>query len=134
MIDFEADIYARVTAALRSSYNPIYISNEETRMPSKFPFTSIVEIDNYAYRRTMDSGSNERHAQVVFEVTVASNKTTGRKAECKAILSDIDEIFTGIGFTRTMTNPVPMEDATIFKLVARYSAIIDESGRIYNRR
>ena len=134
MIDIESEVYARITTALRSSYNPIYITNEETRTPSKFPFTSIVEIDNYVYKRTMDSGNNENHAQVVYEVTVASNKTTGRKAECKAILSDIDKIFTGIGFTRSMTNPVPMEDATIFKLVARYSAIVDTSGKIYNRR
>lgn len=134
MIDIESEVYARVTTRLRSSYNPISISNEETRTPSKFPFASVVEIDNYTFKRTMDSGSNENHAQVVYEVTVASNKTTGRKAECKAILSDIDEIFTGIGFTRSMTNPVPMEDATIFKLVARYSAIVDKSGKIYNRR
>lgn len=134
MIDIENEVYTKVTKPLRSSYDSIHIYNEEVRTPSKFPFVSIVEIDNYVFKRTMDSGSNERHAQVVYEVTVASNKTTVRKKECKEILSLIDDVFNGMGFTRTMTNPIPMEDATIFKLVARYSAIVSESGKIYNRR
>lgn len=134
MIDIEDEVYARVSKPLRSSFDPIYIYGEEIRTPSKFPSVTIVEVDNYPLRRTMDSGSNERHVQVMYEVTTYSNKTTGRKRECKEILSVVDNEFMGMGFARTTKNPVAMEDATVFKLVARYSAIVSEDGKIYNRR
>jgi hypothetical protein len=134
MIDIEQRVYTTVTTPLRSSFDPIYIYGEEVRTPSLFPAVTIVEIDNYVYKRTMDSGSNERHSVITYEVTVYSNKTTGKKAECKEILAVVDEKFMGIGFTRSMTKPVPMDDATAFKLVARYSAVVSDSGKIYNRR
>jgi hypothetical protein len=74
----------------------------------------------------------ENAARVMYEVNVYSNKDGYRKLEARAIMADVDEILSGLGFTRTMLNPVPnMQDGTIFRLTARYDAVVDKDLWIY---
>lgn len=76
----------------------------------------------------------ENHAQVLYEVNVYSNKTSGKKTECKAIIALIDSKMEALGFTRTLMNPVPNEeDATVYRMVARYRAIVSKNKTIYRR-
>lgn len=133
MINIENDIFTRVAAALRADFPAINVYGEEVRSPSSFPCVSIVEADNYTVARTQDSGSNERHASLMYEVNVYSNKTSGKKAECRAIAAVIDDILLGLGFTRTMKNPVSMDDATIYRMVTRYTAVVSIDQTIYRR-
>ncbi len=133
MIDIENDIFTRVAAALRADFPAINVYGEEARSPSSFPCVSIVEADNYTVTRTQDSGSNERHASLMYEVNVYSNKTSGKKAECRAIAAVIDDILLGLGFTRTMKKPVSMDDATIYRMVTRYTAVVSIDQTIYRR-
>ena len=45
----------------------------------------------------------------------------------------IDDVMTGLGFTRTMLQQLPnMNDATIFRLTARYTAAVIDNT-IYRR-
>ena len=69
----------------------------------------------------------------MYEVNVYSNKTSGKKSECKEIIAVIDDILLGLGFTRTMKNPVSMDDATIYRMVTRYTAIVSTNQTIYRR-
>ena len=63
-----------------------------------------------------------------------SNKQSGKKAECKAIIALIDKRMEALGFTRTLLNPVPNEeDATVYRMVARYRAIVSKNKVIYRR-
>lgn len=133
MIDVENEVFTKIATELRSQFSGINVYGEDVRTPSSFPCASIVEADNYTVKRTQDSGSNENHAQLMYEVNVYSNKTSGKKSECKAILSVIDNIFLGLGFTRSMKNPVSMDDATIYRMVARYTAIVSKNQTIYRR-
>ena len=133
MIDIENEVFTKIATELRSQFSGINVCGEDVRTPSSFPCASIVEADNYTVKRTQDSGSNENHAQLMYEVNVYSNKTSGKKSECKAILSVIDNIFLGLGFTRSMKNPVSMDDATIYRMVARYTAIVSKNQTIYRR-
>ena len=72
-------------------------------------------------------------AQVMFEVNVYSNKAEGRKSECKSIMAAIDEVLFKMNFKRMALTPVPnMEDATIYRLVARYRVATD--GKHFYRR
>lgn len=134
MIDFENDIYNSVATVVREKYPDIYMVGEYVKTPPQFPCVSLVEMDNQSYQRTEDSGSSENHASVMYEVNIYSNKTVGKKSECKAIAAVIDEQMLALGFARTMLQPIPnLDDATIYRMVGRYSAIISKNKVIYRR-
>lgn len=133
MIDIENEVFTTIATELRSQFTGINVYGEDVRSPSSFPCVSIVEADNYTLRRTQDSGSNENHANVMYEVNVYSNKTSGKKTECKEIFAVIDEIMLGLGFTRSNKNPVTMDEATIYRIVGRYVAIVSTNQTIYRR-
>ena len=128
MIDVENEIFTKVATELRTQFPKVNVYSEDVRSPSSFPCVSIVEADNYTV-----SGSNENHANLMYEVNVYSNKTSGKKTECKEIIAIIDDILLGLGFTRTMKNPVSMDDATIYRMVTRYTAIVSTNQTIYRR-
>ena len=49
-------------------------------------------------------------------------------------VSLIDSKMEALGFTRTLMNPVPNEeDATVYRMVARYRAIVSKNKTIYRR-
>ena len=91
MIDIENEVFTKIATELRSQFTGINVYGEDVRSPSSFPCVSIVEADNYTLRRTQDSGSNENHANVMYEVNVYSNKTSGKKTECKEIFAVIED-------------------------------------------
>ena len=134
MIDIENEIFNTVATVVRAKYPDIYMVGEYVKTPPKFPFISLVEMDNRSYQQTEDSGSSENHVSVMYEVNVYSNKTVGKKSECKAIAALIDEQMLALGFARTMLQPIPnLDDATIYRMVGRYSAIISKDKRIFRR-
>ena len=134
MINIENDIFNQVSTKVRDKYTDIYMSGEYVKSPPSFPAVSLVEMDNTTYSLTQTSCDNENHATVMFEVNVYSNKVRGKKSECKAIISLIDDEMIRLGFTRTMLQPIPnMDDATIYRMTARYTAIISKDKTIYRR-
>ena len=134
MIDIENDVFNTVATELRSKYPDIYVVGEYVRTPPRFPCVSLIEMDNQSYQQTEDSGSVENHASLMYEVNIYSNKTVGKKTECKAIATLIDERMLALGFARTMLQPIPnMDDATIYRMTGRYSAVISKDKVIYRR-
>lgn len=131
MVDIENELFTKVAAVLREKYSGIYVTGEYLNAPSSFPAVSVIEMDNTTY--DVDS-SGETHAQLMYEVNVYSNLTRGKKSQCKEIANVIDGIFTGCGFSRIMKQPVPnMNDATIYRIVARYRGVADKDKNIYRR-
>ena len=131
MIDCENEVYTRIAKVLREKFPGINLAGEYVPAPSVFPHVSVTQSDNsvIANRTT---GSAEM-AQVMFEINVYSNKTEGKKTECKAIMKVIDELLFKMNFKRLALTPVPnMEDATIYRLVARYRVATD--GKHFYRR
>jgi hypothetical protein len=134
MIDVENDIFNDVATAVRTKYPDIYMVGEYVKTPPRFPCVSLVEMDNQSYQGTEDSGSVENHASLMYEVNIYSNKQVGKKAECRAIAALIDERMLVLGFARTMLQPIPnLDDATIYRMVGRYSAVISKDKVIYRR-
>lgn len=125
MIDAEDEIFAHVAGKLRAAYPDIYVTGEYVRAPARFPCVSIEEKNNAVWRNARDTSEIENAVAVMYEVNVYSNLKNGKKRECKAIAEVVDEALRGIGFTRTMLNPLPNQaDATIYRMTGRYSAII----------
>ena len=134
MIDIETEVFNTISTEVRNAYKGIFMTGEYVKSPPSFPCVSLIETDNQVYRNTRDSGSIENHAQVLYEVNVYSNKTSGKKAQCKEIIAFIDSKMEALGFTRTLMNPVPNEeDATVYRMVARYRAIVSKNKTIYRR-
>ena len=134
MIDIENEVFNTVASVVRAAYPGIYMVGEYVKTPPKFPCVSLVEMDNQSYQATEDSGSSENHASVMYEVNIYSNKSVGKKSECKAIAALIDERMLALGFARTMLQPIPnLDDATIYRMVGRYSAVISKNKTVYRR-
>ena len=134
MIDIENEIFNSVATEVRNKYPGIYMVGEYVKTPPKFPCVSLIEMDNQSYQRTEDSGNSENHVSVMYEVNIYSNKTVGKKTECKAIATLIDERMLALGFARTMLQPIPnLDDATIYRMVGRYSAIVSKDKVLYRR-
>lgn len=125
MIDIESLVFTPIAQAVREQFNA-NVTGEYVKAPSKFPHASIVESDNYVALANRDSSAAEKYATVMYEVNVYSNKTSGKKSECRAILGLIDSMMYELNFTRIAMTPVPnLEDATIYRVTARYRAVTD---------
>lgn len=134
MIDAENEIYDRVADRLRETFDGIGVAGEFVLSPSQFPFVSIVEADNAPLQKTQTSTSAENHATLMYEINMYSNRAKGKKAECKSIAGVIDEEMAAMGFTRMMLEPIPnARDATIYRMVSRYLAVISKDKTVYRR-
>lgn len=133
MIDVENEVFTTIAIALREAYPDIYVTGEKVAAPPAYPCASLEELDNYAYKSSQDSGSNENHANLTYEVQVFSNKANGKKSQCKEIFAVCDREFQKMGFTRTMKQPVPMDDAISYQLIGRYEAVVSINKTIFRR-
>ena len=134
MINIEEELFSNVASVTRETFPNIYMIGEYVKSPPSFPCASLIEMDNSVYTRTQTSENGENHSQLMYELNVYSNKTKGKKSECKNIISLIDSVMLGYGFTRTMLQPIPnMDDATIYRMVARYSAVVSKDKEIFRR-
>lgn len=134
MIDIESEVFDTISEKVREKYPQIYMIGEYVKSPPSFPCVSLMEADNASYHNTQTTESMENHVAVLYEVNVYSNKSKGKKAECREIIALIDSELATLGFTRTMLNPIPNEeDATIYRMVGRYKAIVSKNNVIYRR-
>ena len=134
MINEESEIFNIVAKAVRNAYPKVYINGEYVKSPPRFPAVSLIEMDNSAYIKTQSSDNVENHAELMYEVNIYSNKKSGKKSECKAIATLIDNELATLGFSRTMLQPIPnMDDATIYRMTGRYTAVISKDKKLYRR-
>lgn len=134
MIDVENAVFDRIANKVREVFPGIFMTGEYVSSPASFPAVSLVEMDNAANAETIDSGSSENHANVMYELNVYSNRTVGKKSECKAIAALIDEEMLAMGFSRSTLTPVPNEyDSTIYRMVGRYTATVSSDHIIFRR-
>lgn len=134
MINIETELFNDVAREVREYYPNIYMTGEYVKSPPSFPAASLVEMDNTVYENSQTSSENENHATLMYEVNVYSNKTKGKKTECKEIISLIDAEMTSLGFSRIMLQPIPnMDDATIYRMTARYRAVVSKDKKIFRR-
>lgn len=134
MIDVENDILDEVFKRLKVKFPKLNMTSEYVRAPASFPHLSLYEADNAMLVRTQSSSNMENHAALMYEVNVYSNKAAGKKQECRKIAMALDEIMASIGFTRTMMNHIPnLNDASVYRIAARYTAVVSQNKTIYRR-
>lgn len=133
MIDVESTIFNRVAGVFSTAYPNGSRYGEATDTPAKFPCMTLVEADNYTYDPSLDAAKTEHHAWIMYELNVYSNKVSGAKQECKAIIDLIDREMFDMGFVRLFCNQTKNADTKIYRMTARYRAVISEDYRIYRK-
>lgn len=133
MNTIENDVFTTVKTALTTEFGAgnIFVTGEYTPTPPSFPCVFIYEADNF--NAGFDGCNHEIVTGVMYEVEVYTNLQNGKKAQAKAIMKEVDDVLTPLGFTRTFMQPIAnMSDASIYRLTARYSAAVIDNV-IYRR-
>lgn len=126
MIDIENYIINSLSTGLQSIQG-IFVKSEYVKNITQFPCVLISEKTNTVYQKTSDE-TIENHANLMYQIDIFSNLVAGKKTQCKQIASIVDDIMSDMGFTRIMLEPIEnIEDATIYRMVARYEAISSKS-------
>ena len=133
MIDVESTVFAAVAVAFTAAYPIGSRYGEPVDVPAKFPCLTLVEDDNATYERSLDTAMTEHHATVMYTVNVYSNKASGAKQECKAIMELVDREMQRMGFTRLFCNQTRNADTKIYRMTARYRAVISADQVIYRK-
>ena len=133
MIDIENKTFNYLEGLLKTEFTSINVVGERLNAPSDFPCVSIIQEDSSTDTSTIDSGSNENCVDVMFEVNVYSNNKNKKKTECKKISAFVSDKMVELGFARTMLNPIPNIDNSIYRIVARYVGKVDKNNNIWRR-
>jgi hypothetical protein len=135
MIDVENEIFNTVATALRAAFTGIFVSGEAVAAPSSFPAATLVEMDDSIYEKSMDSSNTENHALKMYQAEAYSNLASGKKTQAKSIMAAIDAQMTALGFVRVGSGPMalPGMDATKYRMVARFRAVISKEKLVYRR-
>ena len=134
MIDYENEIFTAIATEVRLKHQGAKVKGEYVRSPAEFPMVAVSEYDNVMVDELMDSSKEEKYAGLGYRLQVFSNKTSGKKAEAKAIFATADKNLRSMGFRRKSYTTTPeIYNSTIFSITATYEAIVDVNGVIYKR-
>ena len=134
MIDILNEIFTAVAAPVREAHLGVMVTGEYTRQPSKFPALTLDEIQNVMVDQLEDSSDQETFSALTYRLQVFSNKSSGKKAEARAIFATADNVMRRLGFRRvTYTTTPEIYDSTVYSISATYEAVADVNGTIYKR-
>ena len=134
MLDFLNEIFTTVANAVRAAHSGVTVTGEYTRKPSKFPAVTLDETENVMVGELVDSSKEERFSGLTYRLQVFSNKTSGKKAEARAIFATADEVMRSLGFRRVTYTTIPeIYESTIYSITATYETVISADGVTYKR-
>ena len=134
MIDYQNEVFTNVATDVRSTHEGTTVTGEYTRSPSKFPTVTLDEFENVMVDALRDSSHEEKFAGLGYRLQVFSNKTSGKKAEARAIFATADTVMRRMGFRRITYSTSPeIYDSTVYSITATYEAIVDVNGVVYKR-
>lgn len=135
MIDREVDLFDEVARKVLEVSPGAYVSSQHVSAPPQFPAVSVVESSNVEYEPSRDSSCDEKYSAVTYEVNVYSASRDDPKSECRVIVEAVSAHMRMRNMTRTYCGPVDnAADPSIYRIVARYTGVIDKSGTMYERR
>ena len=126
MIDIENKVLSVVREAVLAAFPNASVYGEYIDVPESFPCVTVTEDTNYTYVYSKDEQLMEHHAEVQYAVNVYSNLQTGAKLEVRKIMGIADAAMQNMKFWRTMSRQVPNVDRSIYRMIARYRAVVGE--------
>lgn len=135
MIDIENALFDKLANLLETEFSEL-VDNVYSETPneiSSFPLVVIQEVSNLNYIKGQDNNEFENYATIAYDVNIYSNKISGAKLECKAILTKLDIMFLNYNFRRISYIPFKNNDDNVYRLTARYQAVVSSDYRLYSR-
>ena len=134
MIDMLNEVFTAVAVPVREAHPGVMVTGEYTRQPSQFPTLTLDETQNVVMSQLEDSSMEEKFSGLTYRLQVFSNKSSGKKAEARAIFATADKEMRGMGFRRIAYTTTPeIYDSTIYSITATYEAVLDKDGTTYKR-
>lgn len=130
MIDVETDVFDYVYPSVeplvpQGCFKSVYVPN-----PPKFPFATLMEMDNITDKRSRSSAMDEEYAIVTYEANVYATD----KFICRSVMNAIDTAMTRLNFSRLSMQFIPnLADSTIFRITARYQATAGADKTMYRK-
>ena len=130
MIDKSSEIFNAVATDLRSLYSGIKVVGEYVATPTVFPTVTLDEIQNIPTH--LDSGSENKYAEVLYRVQVFSNSPEGKRAQARSIYGTVDAKMQTLGLLAVSYSTTPaIYNSEIYSITATYRGVIDRNGVIY---
>ena len=105
---------------IATSLSDVTVLSDYVDTPPSFPCVTVVEDSNVSAQTFDNASPSENHADLLYSVNVYSNLVSGAKAQAKDIMDRVDAILENLKFERTMCQPMPNVDRTIYRITARY--------------
>lgn len=132
MLDYANEIFTAVANAIRYSHIDTTVIGESVRTPSKLPTATLDETRNVMVDRLEDSSNEEKFAGVTYKLQVFSGKTSGKKAEARAIFATADTVLRDMGLRRVTYTATPeIYESTVYNITATYEAVVSAAGYVY---
>lgn len=138
MIDKESELLNLCRNACDEAFGKgsVFFLTSYVDRPSTFPCVYMEQTNSYTINQT--NGDKELYAVLHYQFDIYSNKTSGRKQQCKEIANVIDKVMFACNFTRTtmVHNYNPSEgtvytndvhDENIYRFILRYEGIASEN-------
>lgn len=134
MIEIENQVYSRLKDYLTSKFADINMSSVYINAPSQFPFVSIVEIDNSVNTRAEDCCNVENADNISYEINIQTKNPNTKKIVANDIARAVDEFMLSLGFIRNSKVPLSSDnDGVAYRIVMRYSGVVDKNFIVYRR-
>lgn len=124
MVDHESEIFTRVATVVRAAISGITCLPETPSDLTTFPCLVLQQMDLSEFNagRNLTVGMN--FAESMFQADVYSNLQSGRKAQCKQILTSVTNEMIAAGYTLiSMIPETPPAREGSLRYTARYSII-----------
>lgn len=130
MIDFSNEVFNAVATDLRAAFEEIKVIGEYVTSPTAFPTVTIDETGNVPVH--LDSGVQNKYAEVTYRVQVFSNSKYGKRAQARGIYGAVDAKMQELGlFCVTYTTTPAIYNSEVYCITATYRGVIDRNGVIY---
>ena len=124
MNDIEVQVIDKVIRAVKAEYPKAKVEDRFIANPASFPYVTVYETNSTTPQRFQDNTLRELYTEVYYEVQIFTNDTV-KKSTAKAIAEIVDTTMQEIGFLRTFKSQVPNIDRTIYRIVLRYTAVVE---------
>ena len=126
MINIENIVFETVAKAVDSAHKGVTCGAGYTDTPSAFPYVALVEDDNYTVQNTQDENLQEHYAHLFYSVNIFTNNTNSKETLAKQIADTVDTAMQNMKFTRIMRSQIPNVDRSLYRIVMRYEAIVQQ--------
>ena len=135
MFNIEREIYTEAATAILTASPTCRITNAFVFAPSEFPFASIVHSDDGMTYKMRDSSHADNFRDITLTVDTYSNKQNGKKTEAETLMQAVIDKLASYNFTMVSCKPASnINNASIYRLTATFTATVDKDGKIYTRK